>query len=213
MEGPTMADYPKWVMEHKRKGTYVNRVGGTYYLYAAHSERVPGTSKVRRVSDGYLGRITEKDGFIPAKRKLSSEVRVHEYGLSWAIVSSCGKIRSGLRREFRMNADAVFVAGALLFMHGAIRLDLFEASGLPLLLPDSGGAERLTDKQRTGAERTNRMITDTMKQRFGADYEDALTLLPLVRLVRMAGDNRMAEMPAGVAGFCERHGLDFKEGL
>jgi hypothetical protein len=200
-------------MEHKRKGTYVNKVGGTYYLYAAHSERVPGTNKVRRVSDGYLGRITEKDGFIPVKRRLSSEVHVHEYGLSWAIVSSCGKIRSGLRREFKANADAVFATGALLFMYGAARPEFFEASGLPLLLMGLSGVERLTDKQWTGAERASRMIADTLKKRFGADYEDALLLLPLVRFVRMAGDSRRAEMPKGVAGFCERHSLDIKEGL
>jgi hypothetical protein len=206
-----MPDYPDWVIKYKKKGTYVNVVKGKYYLYAAHSERIKGTDKVRRVSDGYLGRITEKDGFIPTKRKLQSEVHAHEYGLSWAVVSSCGKIRSGLRREFRRNADAVFVAGALLFMHGVALPALFEASGLPLLLPDSGGTERLTDKQRAGAERTNRMIADTLKKRFGADYEEALTLLPLVRLVYMAGDSRMAKMPAGVAEFCERHGLDFKE--
>jgi hypothetical protein len=205
------AEYPEWVMAHKKKGTYVNRVGDTYYLYAAHSERVKGTDKVRRVSDGYLGRITEKDGFIPAKRKLSSEVRAYEYGLSWAIVSSCEKIRSGLRREFKANADAVFAAGALLFMHGAVRPDLFEASGLSILLPGSDGVECLTDKQQTGAKRTGRMIADILKKRFGVDFEDALTLLPLVRIVCMAGDSRMAKTPAGVAEFCERHGLDIKE--
>ena len=44
-----MADYPDWVMKHKEKGTYVNFVNGKYYLYKAHSERVPGTKKVRRV--------------------------------------------------------------------------------------------------------------------------------------------------------------------
>jgi hypothetical protein len=206
-----MAEYPDWVVKHKKKGTYVNRVGDTYYLYAAHSERIKGTDKVRRVSDGYLGRITEKDGFIPAKRKLSSEVYVHEYGLSWTIVMSCGKIRSGLRREFKTNADAVFSAGALLFMHDTTSPNLFEASGLPLLLPGSDDAQHLTDKQRTGAERVCRMISATLKERFGAEYEDALILLPLVRVVRMAGDKRIAEMPAGVAEFCGRHRLDFKE--
>jgi hypothetical protein len=206
------AEYPEWVMAHKKKGTYVNRVGDTYYLYAAHSERVKGTDKVQRVSDGYLGRITEKDGFIPAKRKLSSEVRAYEYGLSWAIVSLCGKIRSGLNREFKKNADTVFAAGALLFMHGAVRTDLFEASGFPILLPDSDRVECLTGKQQTGAERTGRMIADTLKKRFGVDFEEALRLLPLVRIVCMAGDSRMAKMPAGAAEFCVRHGLDIKEG-
>ncbi len=53
-------------MKFKKKGTYINKVGDKYYLYAAHSERVKGTNKVKRVSDGYLGRITETDGLIPA---------------------------------------------------------------------------------------------------------------------------------------------------
>jgi hypothetical protein len=55
------------------------------------------------------------------------------------------------------------------------------------------------------------MIADTLKTRFGAEYEETLTLLPLVRLVRMAGDSRMAEMPVGVAEFCKRHALGFGE--
>lgn len=78
--------YPDWVLKHKKKGTYINKVGNNYYLYAAHSEHIPGTAnKARRVCDGYLGRITEKDGFIPKKKK-ESPLSL-EYGLSCAIVS------------------------------------------------------------------------------------------------------------------------------
>lgn len=66
-------NYPDWVMAHKKKGTYVNKVGNKYYLYAAHSERIKGTDKVRRVCDGYLGRITKEDGFIPANNRLKHE--------------------------------------------------------------------------------------------------------------------------------------------
>jgi hypothetical protein len=106
-----MADYPEWVLKHKKKGTYVNAVKGKYYLYAAHSERIPGTDKVRRVSDGYLGRITEEEGFVPAKGKMDEGVYVHEFGLSETIVRLCPKIHAGLKREFRANADTVMVSG------------------------------------------------------------------------------------------------------
>lgn len=64
-----VADYPNWVLIHKKKGTYVNKVGDKYYLYAAHSERVKDSGKIRWNCDGYLGRITVKDGLIPAKNK------------------------------------------------------------------------------------------------------------------------------------------------
>lgn len=31
------ADYPEWVLKYKKKGTYINRAGDKYYLYATHS--------------------------------------------------------------------------------------------------------------------------------------------------------------------------------
>ena len=81
-----MPNYPEWVLKHKKKGTYINVANGKYYLYAAHSERVPGTSKVRRVCDGYLGRITEKEGLIPPRDKVKGEIIVYEYEIGRAHV-------------------------------------------------------------------------------------------------------------------------------
>ncbi len=94
------ADYPDWVMVHKKKGTYINRVDDRYYLYAAHSERIRGTGKGRRVSDGYPGRITREDGVIPADKKLKNDPEVFEVGLSYVIISSSVLIRHALQRSF-----------------------------------------------------------------------------------------------------------------
>ena len=108
-----MANYPEWVMTHKKKGTYINFVKGKYYLYAAHSERVPGTKKVRRVSDGYIGRITQEDGLIPARDKVTGDVCVYEYGLCMTILDTCNTVVAGLQREFRGAADFVLVSSIL----------------------------------------------------------------------------------------------------
>lgn len=55
----TIMAYPNWVLKHKKKGTYINKVGDKYYLYAAHSEHILGTAnKSRRICDGYLGNYT-----------------------------------------------------------------------------------------------------------------------------------------------------------
>lgn len=206
-----MADYPDWVLRHKKKGTYVNYQNGKYYLYAAHSERVPGTGKVRRVSDGYIGRITEEDGLIPAKRKLSEPVHVFEYGLSESILSMCANIHSGLSREFRANADVVMAGGALLFMFGEIRQEHYEASWLAVRLPDLDMRKEPTEKQRVGMERAQRMISDTLKKRFAEDWRLAVALLPLVKAVRMGAEIVIAAMPNGTKSFAERHGLRFEE--
>ena len=205
-----MADYPEWVLKHKKKGTYVNFQNGKFYLYAAHSERVPGTNKVKRVSDGYLGRITE-DGFIPTKRKLANPIHVYEYGLSRTIVTLCQNVQSGLKREYRVNADFVMAGGALLFIHGEIKPEFFESSWLSLHFSNFDIHKTPTDKQRVGMERTQRMITDILSGYFGDDYSLAVSLLPLVKAVRMGNETVVAAIPVGVSTFLETHNLSFTE--
>ena len=94
-----MADYPDWVLKHKVKDTYINCVKGKYYLYVAHSERIKGTDKVKRICDGYLGRITPEKGLIPPKDKVNGSVVFLEYGLSSIILSLCTNIHKGMRRS------------------------------------------------------------------------------------------------------------------
>jgi len=206
-----MAGYPDWVLRHKKKGTYINYQNGKYYLYAAHSERVPGTNKVRRVSDGYLGRITEEDGLIPAKRKLSELVHVFEYGLSETILSLCDNIREGLGREYRGATDFVMAGGALLLMYGEVRHEHYGASWLSVRLPGLDMHKAPTDKQRVGMERAQRMIADALKKQFGDAYAPAVALLPLVKAVRMGNEAVIAGMPDGVKAFLGQHGLSFEE--
>jgi hypothetical protein len=206
-----MADYPDWVMVQKKKGTYINVVKDKYYLYAAHSERVPGAKKVRRGSDGYMGRITEKEGFIPAKGKMSGGIRVYEFGLSYTIMRLCPKIHAGLRREFRANADYVTVAGALIVMHGSTRREFYEASWLSERFPGLDMGKAATEKQQTGIERVSRMIADTLKRHFGDDLETALAILPLVRKARMGKETQLAETGESIILFAGRYGIDFGE--
>lgn len=205
-----MANYPDWVLKHKKKGTYINFQNGKYYLYAAHSERVPGTNRVRRVSDGYLGRITEEDGFIPARKKLSGPVHVYEYGLSETIISLCANIRAGLSREFRGGADFVMAGGAMLFIYGWIGQEFYETSWLSVRLPGLDMRKTPTDKQRVGMERVQRMMADTLSGHFGDDYQSAVSLLPIVKVVRMGNEEVAAAIPDGVKVFLERHGLQLE---
>ena len=94
-----MANYPDWVLKHKRKGTYINRVKDKYYLYAAHSEREPGTGKVKRVCDGYIGRITEKDGLILSKPKIKGSIEVREYGREAIVFQLCFRFMESYARK------------------------------------------------------------------------------------------------------------------
>jgi hypothetical protein len=206
-----MANYPDWVLRHKEKGTYINFQNGKYYLYAAHSERIPGTGKVKRVSDGYIGRITEEDGLIPAKRKLVAPVYALEYGLSETIFTLCPKILTGLAREFRANADFVMAGGMLLFMHGEIQHELYQMSWMSQRLPFLRLYRQPTEKQRIGMERVQRMITDALVGHFGDSFPFAVSCLPLVRAVCMGAETIIAEVPFSVSSFLKLHGLRLEE--
>lgn len=206
-----MADYPEWVLKFKRKGTYINYQNGKYYLYAAHSERIPGTDKVRRVSDGYIGRITETEGLIPAKRKMNDPIYTYEYGLSDTILSLCENIWKGLVKEYRNQTNYVMIAGTILFMYGEIRNEYYESSWLSVRIPALDMRKIPTEGQLVGIERVQRMITDTLERHFKEAFSDAVSLLPLVRVVRMSNETKIAEISEGVKEFLDEHKMSFKE--
>ena len=169
-----MANYPEWVIKYKEKGTYINYAKGKYYLYAAHSERVPGTKKVNRVCDAYLGRITEEDGLIPPKDKVAGIVTVLEYGLSTVIFSVCDNILNSLRRTFTKNGDFVIAASILTFIYGKYDNELFRYSYLSITFPVLDFKILPTQAQISGIDRGSRMIKDTMFRTFGEDLQDVI---------------------------------------
>jgi len=182
-----LADYPDWVLRHKKKGTYVNRVGDKYYLYAAHSERVPGTNKVRRVHDGYIGRITEQDGLVPARDKVQGEVIVYEYGMCMTTLKLCDKVHAGLRREFRAAADWILVAGILSAVYGDYSQETYQWSFLSVKFPKLDMNKTLTDKQSFGVQRCERMATELMRKKFGDDASAVIARLSRICKVSVNG--------------------------
>jgi hypothetical protein len=183
-----MADYPEWVMKFKKKGTYINFSKGKYYLYAAHSERVPGTKKVNRVCDAYLGRITEEDGLIPPKDKVTGDVEVFEYGLSATILSVCENIYTGLKRTYKRNADLVMAVAIISVIHGFYDINLLKHSYLSIMLPHLDLDKALTEKQNSCIERGIMMINDKLNTLWG-DEKDII-MMHLKHIYKVKINNR-----------------------
>ncbi len=204
-----MADYPEWVLAHKKKGTYINRVGDKYYLYAAHSERVPGTNKVKRVHDGYIGRITERDGLIPTRDKARGTVIVYEYGLCVTLLSLCDRVHKGLRREFRGAADWILVAGLLTVAYGDYLQDTYQWSFLSVRFPGLDMGKTLTDKQRFGLTRCVRMVTDVSLSRFGENTPTVVARLTRICKVSVNGQLYAPELSATMKEWLNLQGIDW----
>jgi len=181
-----MANYPDWVLKHKRKGTYINYQNGKYYLYAAHSERVPGTNKVKRICDGYLGRITEEDGLIPSKDKVAGDVEVFEYGRSSAILQLCQNIYTGFKRKYKRNgADFIMAASILSVIYGEYSNSLFKQSFLSIKFQNIDLDIKVTEKQQIDIERGVLMIKDKLSNIFKNQYLHVMNHLSTVYKVKI----------------------------
>lgn len=205
-----MADYPAWVLEHKKKGTYINRVKDKYYLYAAHSERIKGTKKVRRVCDGYLGRITQVDGLIPPKDKLNSIPVVYSYGAEILVLSLSHKIYTGFKRSFKQNADFILVSSLLIFLFDRVDSVFFHSSYVSILFPEVDMESAPSKIHETAISRGVLMITDSMQNKLGIAYDKALQYLPLVHIVNADGKFYGPHIPGGVKEFLECHSIELE---
>lgn len=208
-----MAGYPDWVLQHKMKGTYINKVGDKYYLYAAHSERVPGTKRVKRICDGYLGRITQENGLIPPKPKVQTPFITYEFGLSSLVFSLCTNIHKGFLSSFHKYGDFIMVASILTYIFGFYSKDLLQHSWLSLQFPDIEIPDTLTSSQKNALERGERMITDTMNNLFSSEITQAKSLFSLVTLVFVNNELYCCEIPSVVNDFIHRYQLEWRPGL
>jgi len=206
-----MADYPDWVLLHKKKGTYINKVGDKYYLYAAHSERIPGTKRVRRVCDGYLGRITQEDGLIPPKPKVSTPVINYEFGLSSLIISLCANIHKGFLKNFRNYGDFIMAASILTYIFGFYSSELLKYSWVSLHFPHMEIPSKLTLPQKSAIERGERMITDTMNNTFSSEIDTVKALFSLVTLVSVNNKLYCSQIPDAVNGIILKYQLEWRE--
>ena len=186
--------YPPWVMEHKKKGMYVNKINeGTYRIYRGHSERVRGTSTVKRVVDEYIGTITEADGLIPTKPKVKGEVRTLRSG-GYALVRwFCRTQIEGILRRMGDEGHSVAAVAVLHVLYGEATDFLYKNDwvgiahpGVSLPLPPSAGSE---------AKRVARAMSTTLASAVGEQLSAVLEASSFVYKVWVNGQWVNAAVP------------------
>lgn len=207
------ADYPDWVMKYKKKGTYINRVGDKYYLYAAHSERIKGTDKIRRVSDGYIGRITKEDGLIPSKSRIKSIPVSMEIGLSRIIIPISEKLILSMRKSFPKYGDYVFSRAVLLYIYGTYSDELYFQSYLSVFFDGAESPDQVTKTHISEIDRCSRMIFDVMKKEYGEDLELITKLFMHVRLVRIDDSYYLSGITDEIMKLSEKYSISWEDSL
>ena len=96
--------HPEWALKYKQKGTELRCINGRYYLYRISSKYDKERKVTKKITHEMLGKITEKDGFIPKgesrKQKVAITPSVKEYGASNFLVNLGNDILPCLRESF-----------------------------------------------------------------------------------------------------------------
>lgn len=92
MKKETKTNHPDWALKHKKPGMELKLINGRYYLYGVKSVYDKKSKKSKKVSLGFLGRVTEEEGFIPSEKNelkkksgktyLDKQIMVFEYGFA-----------------------------------------------------------------------------------------------------------------------------------
>ena len=212
---PRKADYPEWVTKHLEKGVYVNRVKGKYYLYRAHSERKEGNRNPVRVFDGYIGTVTEKDGFVPAKTPSGlspEEISTLDYAAPFAIYTCTENVLSGLRKSYRRSGTLIYVCSILLFLYGTYASSLYKASWLSLKFPELSFPDQMSKEALSGIDRGRRMIADKVESFYGNDWKIVRAALAPVVLIRYKGKLHYPSLSDAVSEIVRKYNLPVCQG-
>ena len=205
------ATYPDWVMKHKKKGYYINFVKpDKYYVYKAHSERDKETGKINRVCDGYVGRITEKDGLILSKKNRPPEdhsTHSLEYGFSYVIRKSTEGIQRGLKQTYQKDGDLVYVLSILNYMYGFYDQEVFVSSYLSVLFSKVRYPSSLSSSLSAGIERGTRMISDRMNHAFPDNTAVLKAYASCVSAIYKDKTYSLPVIPAHTEEFLKRYGI------
>jgi hypothetical protein len=113
------SNYPEWVSGHRKPGTEIRKFGNKYYVYEVKGFYDKERKRSRKKTVGFLGTISESEGFVEAKTKRvpksykSMDVKTitsREYGLGAFLLSYCSDIIDPLKDYFSQQWEWILVA-------------------------------------------------------------------------------------------------------
>ncbi len=106
--------HPEWALKHKRSGAELRFISNHYYLYEVSSVYDKELKRAKKITGPLLGKITQKDGFVPSKKKtVKAEIPVdqpvycREFGLSRFMIDSANFIVEALKDALPENWQTV----------------------------------------------------------------------------------------------------------
>lgn len=204
------ATYPDWVLKYKTKGVYVNKIGDNYYLYKAHSERVKGTDKIKRICDGYIGKVTEKDGLIQPKDEVKTDVIAYEYGNFYILYLLTQNIYDGFKITNAYYADSIMSLSMLKILN--IDNEYFDNTPLKLLYPKANKKHLENNEIINEIDRCISMINYYINNKYNGDFDKDISILKYVYLVNFNKKYYISKVNNEINKIFKRNGMELKYG-
>jgi transposase len=104
--------YPDWVLKQKGKGTEIRKIGNKFYLYKVTSIWDKEKKRARKITEKFLGTITQ-DGLIKPKKERLIEsignVSVKEFGASNFVLGMNEDIKESLKDIYPDKWEELFL--------------------------------------------------------------------------------------------------------
>ena len=193
-------EHPEWVLKHKRKGTELRFIKGTYYLYEVSSKWNREKKRAQKITGKLLGKITP-EGFIQSPKlavtqQPISSVIVKEYGATYFLMESLSDLGDALRKTFPSHWREILVLACLRLLHHSPLKNMdfhFQHSYLSELYPDVS----VTDKKAGLLLRTignwRQKIVDLFRVRIMETHHDYL-LIDATHLLSYSRQMEITEM-------------------
>ncbi len=107
---------PDWVLKYKRKGTAIHKIRGRFYLYQVTSKWDKTLKRARKITTGYLGRITP-EGLQEPRYKINRPTTCKEYGASWLLMEANKEIIERLKEYFPARWKELFTLSVFRLMY------------------------------------------------------------------------------------------------
>lgn len=134
---------PDWILKYKKEGTAVHLIRGKYYLYKISSKWDSKKGRAMKVTNEYLGKIDQKEGFVPKRKPILTDIKnvtLKEFGAAVLIDHLTKELQGQLKEIYPFNWESVFTAAIVRFFHNSPMKNMdhhFRHSHLSNIFPDA----------------------------------------------------------------------------
>ncbi len=110
-----MSKAPPEIARHRLPGTEIKCIRGHYYLQRVTSKWDPKAKKTRKITLGYLGRVTP-EGLVPRKtRRVPADAKPYskEFGATWAVRELTPDILKAFEKHFPEDAAWLYATALI----------------------------------------------------------------------------------------------------